>query len=152
MAADPVGAHPGKPRDFAHEDPTGRTGPQYGDVRASILLVDDHAGFRRAARRLLESGGLTVVGEAADGRTALAQARELRPDLVVLDVLLPDVDGFTVAARLAALPTPPVVVLISSLTRAELGGRIDAAPVAGFLAKDEFTGRRLAELAGLPPC
>lgn len=121
-------------------------------MQAGILLVDDHAGFRRVARRLLESGGLNVVGEAADGREALALVRTLRPDVVVLDVLLPDMDGFVVATRLAALPTPPLIVLISSLTRDELGTRIDAAPVAGFLAKDEFNGQRLAELVGLPPC
>ncbi|MGW4111161.1 response regulator [Actinosynnema sp. NPDC004786] len=120
-------------------------------MRASVLLVDDHAGFRRVARRLLESEGLTVVGEAADGREALARARELRPDVVVLDVLLPDVDGLTVAEELAALPVPPRVVLISSLARAELGERIDASPAAGFLPKDEFSGLRVAGLAGLPP-
>jgi two-component system nitrate/nitrite response regulator NarL len=114
-----------------------------------ILLVDDHAGFRRVARRLLEAGGLTGVGEAADGREALALARKLRPEVVVLDVLLPDMDGFVVATQLAALPAPPRVVLISSLTRAELGTRIDAAPVAGFLAKEELDSRRLVELAGL---
>jgi DNA-binding NarL/FixJ family response regulator len=121
-------------------------------VQAGILLVDDHAGFRRVARRVLEAGGLTVVGEAADGREALAMARELRPQVVVLDVLLPDMDGFVVATQLAELPAPPRIVLISSLTRAELGKRIDAAPVAGFLAKDELDGARLAELVGLTPC
>lgn len=118
-------------------------------MHAGILLVDDHAGFRRVARRLLEASGLNVVGEAADGREALALARKLRPEVVVLDVLLPDMDGFVVATQLAALPAPPRVVLISSLTHAELGARIDAAPVAGFLAKDEFDGPRLSEVAGL---
>jgi DNA-binding NarL/FixJ family response regulator len=120
-------------------------------MRAGILLVDDHAGFRRVARRLLEAGGLTVVGEAANGREALTLVAELRPEVVVLDVLLPDMDGFVVATHLAALPAPPRVVLISSLTRAELGTRIDAAPVAGFLSKDELDGESLAALAGLSP-
>ncbi|MFL6122796.1 response regulator transcription factor [Actinophytocola sp.] len=118
-------------------------------MHAGILLVDDHAGFRRVARRLLEVGGLNVVGEAANGEEALAMAEKLLPDVVVLDVLLPDMDGFVVATQLAALPAPPRVVLISSLTRAELGTRIDAAPVAGFLAKDDLDGARLAEVAGL---
>lgn len=120
-------------------------------MTAGILLVDDHAGFRRAARRLLEADGLTVIGEAANGREALVLVRRLRPEVVVLDVLLPGMDGFVVAAHLAALPAPPHVVLISSLTRAELGTRLDEAPVAGFLAKDELDGRRLARLVGLSP-
>jgi len=121
-------------------------------VQAGILLVDDHAGFRRVARRMLEAGGLRVVGEAASGHEALALVGKLRPEVVVLDVLLPDMDGFVVATQLAALPAPPTVVLISSRTRTELGARLDTAPVAGFLAKEELDGRRLAELAGLSPC
>lgn len=120
-------------------------------MKAGVLLVDDHAGFRRAARRLLEADGLNVVGEAADGREALALARTLRPEVVVLDVLLPGMDGFVVAVHLAALPAPPRVVLVSSLTRGELGTRLDEAPVVGFLAKDELDGRRLAELLGMSP-
>ncbi|GAA2907794.1 hypothetical protein GCM10010517_74240 [Streptosporangium fragile] len=118
-------------------------------VTAGILLVDDHAGFRRMARRLLEAGGLDVVGEAADGGEALARARELRPKVVVLDVLLPDIDGFAVAEKLAEFPDPPKVVLISSHSLSELGGKIDTTRVRGFLAKDELTAQRLAELAGL---
>jgi DNA-binding NarL/FixJ family response regulator len=117
-----------------------------------ILIVDDHAGFRRVARRLLEACGMDVVGEAGNGREALAMTEQLCPQVVVLDVLLPDMDGFVVAHELAGLPEPPCVVLISSLTRAELGARVDTAPVAGFLAKEDLSGQRLADLAGLPPC
>ncbi|CAM3419843.1 response regulator transcription factor [Kibdelosporangium persicum] len=116
-----------------------------------ILIVDDHAGFRRVARRLLEACGMDVVGEAGNGREALAMTEQLCPQVVVLDVLLPDMDGFVVAHELAGLPSPPRVVLISSLTRAELGTRVDTAPVAGFLAKEDLSGQRLADLAGLPP-
>ncbi|MDQ3790354.1 MAG: response regulator transcription factor, partial [Actinomycetota bacterium] len=148
----PPGAPPGKPRDFAREDPLGPAGQHDGAVHAGILLVDDHAGFRRAARRLLEAGGLRVVGEAANGREALALVERLRPEVVVLDVLLPDMDGFVVATQLAALPAPPTVVLISSRTRSELGVRLDTAPVAGFVTKEEFDSRRVAALAGLSSC
>src|SRR5215208_2903784 len=80
----------------------------------TVLIVDDHAAFRRSARRLLEAEGFQVVGEAADGTDALAKARELRPELVLLDVLLPDVDGFAVAELLAQELYRPVVVLTSS--------------------------------------
>ncbi len=92
------------------------------------------------------AGGYDVVGLAADGAEALTQAVLLRPDVVLLDVLLPDVDGFGVAERLAGLAEPPVVVLVSSRTRTELGSRLDDAPVRGFLCKEELTLQRLAEL------
>jgi two-component system nitrate/nitrite response regulator NarL len=111
-----------------------------------VLVVDDHPGFRRFARRLLTVGGYRVVGEAADGAGALAQAVSLRPDLVLLDVFLPDADGFGIAEQLAVLPEPPVVVVISGRTRVELEPRLSAAPVRGFLAKDELTLDRLAAL------
>ena len=65
-------------------------------IRPTLLIVDDHAGFRALARRLLGSGGFDVVGEAADGRAAVTAARELRPDVVLLDIQLPDIDGFEV--------------------------------------------------------
>ncbi len=68
----------------------------------SVLIVDDHPSFRLSARRMLEAYGYTVVGEAEDGERALAAAEELKPDLVLLDVQLPDIDGFEVAERLAA--------------------------------------------------
>jgi DNA-binding NarL/FixJ family response regulator len=117
-------------------------------VRPTVLIVDDHDGFRESARALLEAEGFAVVGDAADGAAALAAALRLRPDVVLLDVQLPDVDGFAVADRLAALSEPPRVVLISSRDAAAYGPRLDAAPACGFLAKRELSGASLAALVG----
>ena len=89
----------------------------------TVLIVDDHPGFRSAARALLEADGFEVVGEAADGESGLAAAARLRPGLVVLDVQLPDLDGFEVARRLAHAGDPPVVVLVSSRDRSAYRGR-----------------------------
>jgi two-component system nitrate/nitrite response regulator NarL len=113
----------------------------------TVLIVDDHAPFRRLARRLLEAGGFSVVGEAWDGASALAAVPALTPDLVVLDVLLPDMDGFIVARRLAAQPHPPRVVLVSSRDATELGARLQRAPVEGFIAKDALSAAALWALA-----
>ena len=115
-------------------------------MRPTLLIVDDHDGFRESARALLETEGFAVVGDAADGAGALAEAARLRPDVVLLDVQLPDVDGFAVAERLAADPDPPRVVLISSREAAAYGPRMAAAPVCGFLAKRELSGAALAAL------
>src|SRR5262249_58315000 len=93
-------------------------------VRPTVLIVDDHDGFRESARALLEAEGFAVVGDAADGAAALAAALRLRPDVVLLDVQLPDVDGFAVAERLAALSEPPRGVLISSRDAAAYGPRL----------------------------
>jgi DNA-binding NarL/FixJ family response regulator len=117
-------------------------------VALRVLVVDDHPGFRRLARLLLAAGGYAVVGEAADGGGALAQASLMRPDVVLLDVMLPDLDGFAVAERLADLPAHPVVVLVSGRTRTELGRRLDTAPVRGFLPKDQLTLEAFAALTG----
>ena len=110
-----------------------------------MLIVDDHDGFRESARALLEAEGFAVAGDAADGAAAVAR---LRPDVVLLDVQLPDVDGFAVAERLAAGPDPPRVVLISSRDAAAYGPRLDAVPACGFLAKRELSGASLAALVG----
>jgi DNA-binding NarL/FixJ family response regulator len=117
-------------------------------VAASVLIVDDHAGFRALARRLLESAGYEVVGEAADGAAALAAVADLRPAVVLLDVQLPDVDGFAVSRRLAAEDDPPVVVLISSRDRSAYRRRLADAPARGFLAKSELSGPALTALLG----
>lgn len=114
----------------------------------TVLIVDDHASFRRLARKLLEAGGFTVVGEAADGRSALAAAAALHPQLVLLDVLLPELDGFAVARQLATQAEPPLVVLTSSRDRLELGTRLADAPAVAFLQKDELSAERLAAIAG----
>jgi DNA-binding NarL/FixJ family response regulator len=111
-----------------------------------VLLVDDHASARRSIRALLEEAGYEVVGEAADGRSALQQAQELDPDVVLLDIQLPDIDGFEVAARLAVGGRAPRVVLTSSRDVEDYGDLVAQAPARGFLAKDELTGEALAAL------
>jgi len=113
----------------------------------TVLVVDDHAGFRATARRMLERDGWTVVGEAADGSTALTEAAALRPDVVLLDVGLPDADGFGVADDLASQNAGgPAIVLISSRDRSAYGGRIAASPALGFIAKDDLDGPALRAL------
>jgi DNA-binding NarL/FixJ family response regulator len=114
----------------------------------TVLIVDDHDGFRESARALLEAEGFAVVGGAADGAAALAAVRRLRPQVVLLDVQLPDVDGFAVAEQLAAVPDPPRVVLISSREVAAYGPRLGTASACGFLAKRELSGASLAALVG----
>jgi len=116
-------------------------------VPQTVLIVDDHAGFRGFARRLLEAGGFTVVGEAEDGSSALAAAEALRPDLVLLDVMLPDTDGFAVAAHLAGNGDGPVVVLTSSREAADFGTRVERSRATGFIHKDELSCAALAEVA-----
>lgn len=115
---------------------------------ATVLLVDDHAGFRAQARALLEGAGYEVVGEAADGASALEAARALRPDVVVLDVQLPDTDGFEVARSLQDDADPPAIILISSREAADYGGRIARSPARGFVSKTELSARALAALLG----
>src|SRR5262245_30520274 len=116
----------------------------------TLLIVDDHAGFRRLARRLLEAGGYTVVGEAADGAAALAAAAILQPELVLLDVYLPDTDGFVVARRLAESGNPARVVLTSSREAADFGERLEGSRAVGFIHKDDLSGAALASVAGTP--
>jgi len=115
-------------------------------VRRTVLIVDDHAGFRESARALLEAEGFSVLGGAADAAAAITEVARLRPDVVLLDVQLPGLDGFAVAERLAAAPEPPKIVLISSRDATAYGARIGAAPVRGFLAKRELSGAALAAL------
>ncbi len=104
-----------------------------------VLVVDDHPGFRAAARRLLDAPGYEVVGEAETGEAALEAARWLHPDLVLLDVQLPGIDGFAVAERLSLTETPPVVVLLSNRPRSAYRRRLQNAPAAGFISKPELT-------------
>jgi DNA-binding NarL/FixJ family response regulator len=114
----------------------------------TIVIVDDHAAFRSAARSVLVAHGFDVVGEAVDGAQALRLVAELHPAVVLLDIALPDIDGFEVARRLARTPEPPDVVLISSRDRDSFGGRLKDAPVRGFLGKHELSGVALGRLLG----
>jgi DNA-binding NarL/FixJ family response regulator len=112
----------------------------------TVLIVDDHPSFRASARRMLEAGGYEVIGEAADGTSAIAAARELHPDLVLLDIRLPDLDGFQVAERLALNGWSPAIVLTSSRDRADFGNEVDASPADGFIPKSELSTEAIALL------
>jgi DNA-binding NarL/FixJ family response regulator len=113
-------------------------------MRGRVLIVDDHAAFRESASALLETEGFDVVGEAADGESAVAEVARLRPDIVLLDIQLPGLDGFDVAERLAEAADAPAVILISSRDAAAYGSRVEEAPVRGFLAKRSLSGAALA--------
>ena len=119
-----------------------------GSVRSTVLIVDDHARFRASARALLEAEGFDVVGEAGDGEAALEAVAELRPDIVLLDIQLPDIDGFVVADRIASTIAPPAVVLVSSRDAAAYGDRLRPAAVCGFIPKSALSGAAVAALVG----
>jgi DNA-binding NarL/FixJ family response regulator len=115
-------------------------------MRPTVLIVDDHAAFRESASAMLEAEGFEVIGEAADGDEALAEVERLRPEIVLVDVQLPGLDGFGVAERLADTAGAPTVILISSRDAAAYGARVGEAPVRGFLAKRSLSGAALASL------
>ena len=114
----------------------------------TVLIVDDHDGFRRDARALLEADGFEVVGEAADGESAVGAATRLRPGLVLLDIQLPDIDGFEVTARLRDGAAGPVVVLISTRDRADYGPRVERCGARGFIPKAELSAAAIRSLLG----
>jgi CheY-like chemotaxis protein len=111
-------------------------------VSTRVLIVDDHETFRRLVSRLLREAGFMVVGQAGDGASALREWGRLRPDLVLLDVVLPDMSGFEVAARLAEVGGKTRVVLTSSRSRSDLGGS-ECPAGSVFVPKHELTGARL---------
>lgn len=115
-------------------------------MRPTVLIVDDHPEFRESASALLEAEGFAVVGSAADGDEAIAAVERLKPQVVLLDIQLPDRDGFAVAERLGAMRDPPRVVLISSREAAAYGPRLAAAAAQGFIPKRELSGSALAAL------
>ena len=105
----------------------------------TLLLVDDHEAFRSFVSSLLQGDHLEVAGVAEDGESALHAVETLRPDVVLLDIQLPGIDGFEVAARLAAVVRPPAVVLTSTRDASDFGSRLRDAPVLGFVPKQELS-------------
>ena len=115
-------------------------------MRPTVLIVDDHAAFRASARALLQAEGFDVIGEAANGAAAVEAVAALRPEIVLLDIQLPDLDGLAVAEQLAGAADAPAVVLISSRDAAAYGPRLQATPARGFIPKRELSGEALAAL------
>jgi DNA-binding NarL/FixJ family response regulator len=114
-------------------------------VPTRVLIVDDHEPFRAVARQLLEGAGYVVAGEAGDAAEALAAVAAGAPDAVLLDVQLPDRDGFSVAAALAAAHGP-AVVLISSREADDYGQRVASCGALGFIPKSKLSAETFAAL------
>jgi len=108
-----------------------------------VLIVDDHAGFRASARRMLEADGFEVVAEAGSGAEALQAAEAWKPELVLLDVYLPDIQGFEVAERLQVNGSAPAVVLTSSHDASDLGPMVER---SNFIPKSELSGEALRRI------
>jgi DNA-binding NarL/FixJ family response regulator len=118
-------------------------------VTRTVLIVDDHPSFRATARAVLEAEGFEVVGEARDGAEAVDLASDLRPEVVLLDVQLPDATGFDVATRLAAMNGgAPAVILVSSRDASDYGDQIGLSGARGFVPKDELSGAAVRALVG----
>ena len=117
-----------------------------GDMALRVLIVDDHPGFRARARALLESEGFEVVGEAGSGADGVRTARELAPDVVLLDIQLPDTDGFAVASTVTGEDGGVQVVLTSSRDGSDFGTLVGSCGARGFIAKAELSGARVAAL------
>lgn len=129
----------------------GRTGESgricHDEPVTTVLIVDDHKAFRTSARHLLEADGLVVVGEAANGREALELTGELSPDLVLLDIQLPDIDGFVVARELQRRGENAAIVLTSSRDAADYGESISESGARGFVPKGDLSGAAIAVYA-----
>jgi DNA-binding NarL/FixJ family response regulator len=120
----------------------------HNGVRRTLLIVDDHARFRSVTRALLEAAGFDVVAEVADGASALAAVQAMRPDIVLLDVVLPGEDGFAICERIMheKESSPPIVVLTSTRDATSYGDRVTRSGARGFIPKTELTGATLTAL------
>lgn len=123
---------------------------QHERVALTIVIVDDHDDFRTHAAEMLATAGYQVVGSCPDGRSALSAIAALRPEVVLLDVQLPDLDGFAVIDQVdrAGEGTAPIVVLISTRDAIDYGGRVVQSGAAGFISKAELSARALDALVG----
>jgi DNA-binding NarL/FixJ family response regulator len=119
-----------------------------GTMTPTLVIIDDHAGFRAFAKALFEAEGYNVVGEAADGSRGAELVCRLLPDVVLLDVVLPDVDGFSVSERIAEEAPACAVVLTSTRSAMSYGGRVAASPARGFVGKSELSGSAVSRLTG----
>jgi CheY-like chemotaxis protein len=115
-------------------------------VVRSVLVVDDDASFRHLAARVLTGWGHVVIGEAGSVEEALARAKELRPDTALVDIGLPDGDGFALTRQLRALPWPLRVVLISADADRASAPAAERAGASGFLPKDDVSGAAFRQL------
>ena len=151
MKTAPVGAS-GRARHNCRGNPhvDGAVLCQHERVARTIVVVDDHDDFRTHAAEMLATGGYEVVGSCPDGRSALSAIAALRPDVVLLDVQLPDLDGFAVIEQVnrAGDGTAPIVVLTSTREAADYGGRVAQSGAAGFISKEELSARSLDALVG----
>ena len=108
-------------------------------MRRRILVIDDNTAFRRALGQVLDTESFVVIAGAATGESGVQLAREHKPDLVVVDVQLPDTDGFSVAEQLAGLDLTLEVILTSGLDRSDLGALVTDSSARGFIPKDELS-------------
>jgi DNA-binding NarL/FixJ family response regulator len=115
-------------------------------MRQTVLVVDDHGGFRSCVRELLGAEGFEIVGEAADAASGIEAARALRPDVVLLDVQLPDFDGIMASKRIAALNGRSAIVMTSSGDLADFAGALAESPARGFIPKSELSGQAIRRL------
>jgi DNA-binding NarL/FixJ family response regulator len=119
-------------------------------MQRRVLVIDDNSAFRGALGRLLASGDFVVVAEAATGATGVRLARAYEPDVVIVDVQLPDTDGFAVAEQLAELDRPLDVILTSSLDSSDFGALVTESSARGFIAKAELSARAIGTLLDAP--
>jgi len=103
---------------------------------AKVLIADDHVVIRMATRMTLETAGHQVVGEASNGVEVVSQARALHPDLIILDMDMPQLDGFAVLQRLHAEPKPAKIVVFSALDADRYAIRCARAGASGFVSKN----------------